>query len=146
MEGTYDIFNIFINVRDVLQRKQPTGRDCQGDADGGTGQPCRRGSKLVKPFPSSAGIGTLTSLGRGLRTRRSAPDEEIARLQDADITKVAVDLRGINCCMKCRCRWQPGCFRFHSLILYRDSCGCTWGRGAAGRMLATFGWKKYESV
>jgi flagellin-like hook-associated protein FlgL len=98
--GTYDIFNILINARDLLN-------DESGRIAGLTGNRTQWHSmvestiesmqqaqeKLTRAFPKVGGrIGTLLTLKASLEDMKFNADEEISRLQDADITQVAVDL------------------------------------------------------
>jgi len=96
--GTYDIFNILINARDLLN-------DEQGLLAGGKSEQWHSmiestieslqgvQEKLTRAFPKVGGrIGTLLTLKHSLEDMKFNADEEISRLQDADITQVAVDL------------------------------------------------------
>jgi len=94
VEGTYDIFNIFINVRDVLRNNNDLPDAVMKEMmTAALDSLAAVDEKLVQGFPIIGGrIGTLTSLRESLDDTKVGGDEEIARLQDADITRVAVDL------------------------------------------------------
>jgi flagellar hook-associated protein 3 FlgL len=96
--GTYDIFNILINARDLLNDEQGLlagGKNEQWHSMMGNTIESLQGvqEKLTRAFPKVGGrIGTLLTLKNSLEDMKFSADEEIGRLQDADITQVAVDL------------------------------------------------------
>ncbi|MCE5186744.1 MAG: flagellar hook-associated protein FlgL [Planctomycetaceae bacterium] len=92
--GTYDMFNILINARDLLAGEQTltesqyvtmmseTIRSVQGVEQ-----------KLVQVYPVVGGrIQTLTSLRDTIEEMKMNSDDEVALLRDADVTQVAIDL------------------------------------------------------
>lgn len=96
--GTYDIFNILINARDLLNDEQGLltgGKSEQWHSMMNSTIESLQGvqEKLTRAFPKVGGrIGTLLTLKNSLEDMKFSADEEIGRLQDADITQVAVDL------------------------------------------------------
>lgn len=94
VEGSYDIFNIFINIRDVLRNNNNLSESVMKDMlTAALDSLAAVDEKLVQSFPIIGGrIGTMTSLRESLSDTKVGAEEEIARLQDADITRVAVDL------------------------------------------------------
>ena len=98
VSGTYDIFNILINARDLLNDEQALlagGKSEQWHNMIESTIESLQGvqEKLTRAFPKVGGrIGTLLTLKNSLEDMKFNADEEISRLQDADITQVAVDL------------------------------------------------------
>jgi len=94
VEGTYDIFNIFINARDLLRNSEDLSQDKIQEMLAATQVSLRKvDEKFVQTFPVIGGrMGTLTSLKESMEDTKVVTDEEIARLQDADITQVAINL------------------------------------------------------
>jgi flagellin-like hook-associated protein FlgL len=95
--GTYDIFNILINARDLLNDEQGllAGNRAQWDSMVNSTIESMQGAqeRLTHAFPKVGGrIGTLLTLKNSIEDMKFNADEEISRLQDADITQVAVDL------------------------------------------------------
>jgi flagellar hook-associated protein 3 FlgL len=95
--GTYDIFNILINARALLNDEQGvlSGNAAQwhGMVDSTIESMQQAQEKLTRAFPKVGGrISTLLTLRDSLEDMKFNSDEEIGRLQDADITQVAVDL------------------------------------------------------
>ena len=95
--GTYDIFNILINARDLLNDEQGllAGNRAQWDSMVNSTIESMQGAqeRLTNAFPKVGGrIGTLLTLKNSIEDMKFNADEEISRLQDADITQVAVDL------------------------------------------------------
>lgn len=92
--GTYDIFNVLICARDLLQNEsdlseqqlQEMLRDTVESMD-------LVDQRLVRAFPIVGGrIQTLTNFKDSVEEMKLNTDEEISRLQDTDITQVAIDL------------------------------------------------------
>lgn len=92
--GTYDIFNVLINARDSLQNDnglseqqlQSLLRDTTESMD-------QVNQKLVRAFPIVGGrIQTLMNFKESIEDMKLGTDGEISRLQDTDITQVAIDL------------------------------------------------------
>ncbi|MBE0535195.1 MAG: flagellar hook-associated protein FlgL [Phycisphaerae bacterium] len=94
VEGTYDIFNIFINVRDVLRNGSNLPDAVMKELlTAAQNSLSNVNSNLVQGFPVIGGrIGTLSSLKESLWDTKVGAEQEVARLQDADMTRVAVDL------------------------------------------------------
>jgi flagellin-like hook-associated protein FlgL len=94
VEGTYDIFNIFINVREILRNDRNVPDAVMKEMlTAAMDSLATVNERLVQTFPVIGGrIGTLTSLRESLTDTKVGADEEVARLQDADMTRVAVDL------------------------------------------------------
>ena len=94
VEGTYDIFNVLISARNLLNNTEslpdavrqnmlndtvPTMQDAE--------------AKLVNAFPLVGGrIQVLSNLQESLEGINISADQEISRLRDVDITQVAIDL------------------------------------------------------
>ena len=95
--GTYDIFNILINARDLLNDEQGllAGNRAQWDSMVNSTIESMQGAqeRFTHAFPKVGGrVGTLLTLKNSIEDMKFNADEEISRLQDADITQVAVDL------------------------------------------------------
>ena len=96
--GTYDIFNILISTRDLLNDEQgllASSEKAQWHSmiESTIGSLDEVHEKLTRAFPKVGGrISTLMTLKDSLEDMKFNADEEISRLQDADITQVAVDL------------------------------------------------------
>jgi len=97
IRGTYDIFNILINARDLLNDEQGllAGDMAQWNSMVNSTIESMQGAqeRLTNAFPRVGGrIGTLLTLKNSIEDMKFNADEEISRLQDSDITQVAVDL------------------------------------------------------
>lgn len=95
--GTYDIFNILINARDLLNDDQGllAGDRAQWNSMVNSTIESMQGAqeRLTHAFPRVGGrIGTLLTFKNSIEDMKFSADDEISRLQDADITQVAVDL------------------------------------------------------
>jgi len=95
--GTYDIFNILINARDLLNDEEGlhASNGAQWDSMVNSTIESMQGAqeRLTHAFPKVGGrVGTLLTLKNSIEDMKFNADEEISRLQDADITQVAVDL------------------------------------------------------
>jgi len=98
--GTYDIFNILINARDLLNDESGRTAGLAGDRAQWNSMvnstiESMQGAqeRLTHAFPKVGGrIGTLLTLKNSIEDMKFNADEEISRLQDSDITQVAVDL------------------------------------------------------
>jgi len=93
--GTYDIFNVLISARDLL--RTPESSLPQGVWDSVINETIgfMRGVEdfVTESFPIIGGrIGTLTNLQESLKDMKWNTEDEISRLQDADIAQVAMDL------------------------------------------------------
>jgi len=95
--GTYDIFNILINARDLLNDEQGllAGDRTQWNSMVNSTIASMQAAqeRLTHAFPKVGGrVGTLLTLKNSIEDMKFNADEEISRLQDVDITQVAVDL------------------------------------------------------
>jgi flagellar hook-associated protein 3 FlgL len=95
--GTYDIFNILINARDLLNDEEGlhASNMAQWDSMINATIESMQGAqeRFTHSLPKVGGrIGTLLTLKNSIEDMKFNADEEISRLQDADITQVAVDL------------------------------------------------------
>ncbi|MBN1124161.1 MAG: flagellar hook-associated protein FlgL [Sedimentisphaerales bacterium] len=92
--GTYDIFNILINTRDLLKNVNNLPESIRGEYIDETIASMREvEEKLVRAYPIIGGrITTLNNLQTSLEDIKMNAEEEISRRQDADITQVALDL------------------------------------------------------
>lgn len=95
--GTYDIFNILINARDLLNDDQGllAGDRAQWNSMVNSTIESMQGAqeRLTHAFPRVGGrIGALLTFKNSIEDMKFNADGEISRLQDADITQVAVDL------------------------------------------------------
>lgn len=87
--GTHDMFNLLINIRDHLNSPEDVEPQLYALADSLT----NIHEKLVKGFSVIGGRSTtLEIMKEGFENVKFNADEEISRLQDADIAEVAVDL------------------------------------------------------
>ena len=92
--GTYDIFNILIHARDLLENTydvdDATMNDLMSDTVASMQEVER---KLSSTFPIIGGrMETLTNLKESMEDMKMNSDDEISRLRDSDITQVAIDL------------------------------------------------------
>lgn len=94
VEGTYDIFNILINTRDMLRNSNSLTEDeVKAMLDATVSSLEKVNQNLVQAYPVIGGrISTLTSLKESMEDAKLDSDEEVSRLQDADITQIAVQL------------------------------------------------------
>lgn len=92
--GTYDIFNVLINARDLLQNDQELSEQMLQTLLRDTNESMNMvDQRLVRAFPIVGGrIQTLTNFKESIEEMKLGTDEEISRLQDTDITQVAIDL------------------------------------------------------
>ncbi len=94
VEGTYDIFNILINTRDMLRNSNNLS-DVEVNAmlDATVSSLEKVNQNLVQAYPLIGGrISTLASLKNSMEDAKFESNEEISRLQDADITQIAVQI------------------------------------------------------
>ncbi|MHC5060027.1 MAG: flagellar hook-associated protein FlgL [Planctomycetota bacterium] len=97
VQGTYDTFNILINARDLLNDEQGlhAGNRALWDSMMSSTIESMQSAqeRLTHSFPKIGGrVGTLVTLQKSIEDMKFNADEEVSRLQDADITQVAVDL------------------------------------------------------
>lgn len=92
--GTYDLFNILINARDLLQNSSALNGSEYVDMMSETIASLQGvEEKLVQLFPIIGGrMQTLTGLRDTVEELKMNSDEEISLLRDADVTQVAIDL------------------------------------------------------
>ncbi|MCK5172387.1 MAG: flagellar hook-associated protein FlgL [Planctomycetes bacterium] len=92
--GTYDIFNILISARDLLNNASSMASGQWNDIMSATIDSMKIAEqKLVRAFPTVGGrLSTLQSLKTSMEDMKLGTDENVSRKQDADITQVAIDL------------------------------------------------------
>ncbi len=92
--GTYDVFNVLIHCRDLLNNTENLSQEQWDQVMRATvDEMALVEQKLVRAYPLIGGrLDTLTNLKRSLEDIKMNADEEISARQDADITQVAVDL------------------------------------------------------
>lgn len=92
--GTYDMFNILINARDLLQNSGVLADSEYVEMITQTIASLQQvEEKLVQIFPVIGGrLQTLTSLRDTVEEMKMNSDEEVSLLMDADVTQVAIDL------------------------------------------------------
>ncbi len=92
--GTYDIFNILINARDLLNNASSMAPGQWNDIMTATIDSMKVAEqKLVRAFPTVGGrLSTLQSLKNSMEDMKLGTEEDISSRQDADITQVAIDL------------------------------------------------------
>jgi len=92
--GTYDMFNALINARDLLKNKQNYSESQLQDMLSDTVNSMDEvNQRLVQAFPVVGGrLQVLTNFKESIKDMKLATDEDISRLQDTDITQVAIDL------------------------------------------------------
>lgn len=92
--GTYDIFNVLINARDLLnnQSSMPSS-EWNSMLNATLGSMTQVQTNISNTFPTIGGkIETLTTLSDSLKEMKYNSESEISQLQDADIAQVAVEL------------------------------------------------------
>jgi flagellar hook-associated protein 3 FlgL len=94
VRGTYDIFNVLIAARDMLNNTQNLSEDqfqemltktlaAMGDAE----------EVLTRALPVIGGrLQTITALSDSIEETKLGTEEDISRMQDADIAQIAIDL------------------------------------------------------
>ena len=92
--GTYDMFNALINARDLLKNEQNYPDDqLQEMLSDMVGSMDKVNQRLVQAFPVVGGrLQVLTNFKESIEDMKLSTDEDISRLQDTDITQVAIDL------------------------------------------------------
>jgi flagellar hook-associated protein 3 FlgL len=92
--GTYDIFNVLIHARDILNNSENLpGAVVQKMLNATVDAMQDVEKKLVNAFPSIGGrIQVLETLKQSLESIGMSTEQEISRLRDADITQIAIDL------------------------------------------------------
>jgi flagellar hook-associated protein 3 FlgL len=94
VQGTYDIFNVLISARDMLNNTQNLSEDqfqemltktlaTMGDAE----------EVLTRALPVIGGrLQTIGALSDSIEKTKLGTEEDISRMQDADIAQIAIDL------------------------------------------------------
>lgn len=92
--GTYDLFNILISARDLLNDTEGLSETQILDMISDTVPDIKEvEAKIVRAFPIVGGrVQTLTNLRDSIDEMKLNTDEEISRVYDADVTQVAIDL------------------------------------------------------
>ncbi len=92
--GTYDIFNVLINARDMLNNEDTMpSSEWNSMLNATLGSMTTVQTNVSKTFPTIGGkIETLTTLSDSLKEIKFNAESEISQLQDADIAQVAVEL------------------------------------------------------
>ena len=92
--GTYDMFNALINARDLLKNEQNYSESQLQSMFADTIHSMDKvNQRLVQAFPVVGGrLQVLTNFKESIGDMKLATDEDISRLQDTDITQVAIDL------------------------------------------------------
>ena len=95
---SYDMFNILISARDLLNNTTNLSPGTWNDVmDATLGSMKIVQQKLVRAFPTVGGrLSALQSLHTNMEDLKLNTDENISRRQDADITQVAVELARHN--------------------------------------------------
>jgi flagellar hook-associated protein 3 FlgL len=93
-EGTFDMFSVLISARDLLYNTENLSDAQISKMMNDTVMLMQQvEEKVVRAFPIVGGrIQTLTSLRDSIEEMKLNTDDEISRLNDADITQVAIDL------------------------------------------------------
>jgi len=92
--GTYDIFNILIYARDLLNNNQNLDDKTLDELMAATLTSMQEvEEKLTRSFPVIGGrIETLSNLKDSVEDLKVNSEDEVSRLLDADITQLAIDL------------------------------------------------------
>ncbi len=92
--GTYDMFNVLINIRDMLQNEEKMDDDDWNSIMEDMTMDLREvEEKLGRVFPEVGGkVNTLNRFKDSMEDIQLNTSSEISRLQDADIAEVSVDL------------------------------------------------------
>ncbi len=92
--GTYDIFNVLINVRDMLKNVSSVDSDDWHTMMDHMIDSLREvEQKLTKAFPTIGGrINSMTNFKDALEDIRANTQDDISRMQDADIAQVSLEL------------------------------------------------------
>jgi len=91
--GTYDMFNVLISARDLMSDTTLPADQWNEKLSETIGSMHDVEDRVTRAFPKIGGrITTLTSLQTSLDNIKFNTEDEISRLQEADIAQVAVDL------------------------------------------------------
>jgi len=92
--GTYDIFGVLISVRDILQNERGLSTTQVQKLVDTSLNSLDEVSNLVVQTGVAIGskIGFLGNIQDGLKNRKYDTEDEVTRLQQADIAQIAIDL------------------------------------------------------
>ncbi len=94
VHGTYDVFNTLISIRDILENKKELSNDQLQELLGNSLESLQEVNELLVQTQVSVGsrIGFLGNLQDNLENIQYNSEDELTRLQQADIAQVAMDL------------------------------------------------------
>ncbi|MBN2183265.1 MAG: flagellar hook-associated protein FlgL [Sedimentisphaerales bacterium] len=94
VSGTYDIFNVLISIRDILSNNRALPEDQVEDMLENSLGVLEDVNDLLAQTEVSLGykINFLDNLGDNLTDLKYDADDEVTRLQEADVTQLAIDL------------------------------------------------------
>jgi flagellar hook-associated protein 3 FlgL len=94
VSGTYDIFNVLANIRDLLRNEEGLPEaTIKSMLEGSLSSLEQVNRKVSNTFPVIGGrITTMTTLKESIEDTKVQTEEEISRLSDADITQIAMKL------------------------------------------------------
>jgi flagellar hook-associated protein 3 FlgL len=92
--GTYDIFNVLISIRDILKNVKGLPDAQVRELQNNFSDPIKEITNLLVQNEVSIGskIGFLDNLKDSLKNSKYNTEDEATRLQEADITQIAIDL------------------------------------------------------
>lgn len=92
--GTYDIFNTLISIRDILQNEKGLSGAQLRELQDSTQISLEEISGLIVQAEVSVGsrIGFLDNLKDSLKNLKYDTEDEVTRLQEADIAQIAIDI------------------------------------------------------
>jgi flagellar hook-associated protein 3 FlgL len=92
--GTYDIFSVLISVRDILQNERGLAAEHRQELTNSSLASLDEASNLLVQAGVAVGskIGFLDNLQDGLKNRKYDTEDEVTRLQQADVAQIAIDL------------------------------------------------------
>jgi flagellin-like hook-associated protein FlgL len=92
--GTYNAFDMLINIRDVLKNERGLSDQQIEQARNNTISSLEEVQNLLIQKQSSMGskIGFLGNLSDGLASVKANTEDQTSRLQEADIAQIAIDL------------------------------------------------------
>lgn len=92
--GTYDIFSVLISIRDILKNVKGLPEAQVRELQNNFSNPIKEISNLLVQNEVSIGskIGFLDNLKDSLKNLKYNTEDEATRLQEADITQIAIDL------------------------------------------------------
>lgn len=92
--GTYDIFNMLINIRDILKNERGLSEAQVRELQNNFSDPITEINELLVQSEVSIGskIGFLDNLKDSLNNLKYNAEDEATRLQEADITEIAIEL------------------------------------------------------